>query len=109
MIDHYVFLKPRLFLTRHSPTTNKINFWLSNSEYVNDMTVFLTQVILFHPLLLNHFEKFGKEVHVGLCNQPKKSSKAEVLIVSAPPSSCTTAQNLITESYRLLTLVITNS
>ena len=42
---------------------------------------------IFSRLLINHFYKFGTEVHFGHSDQPNKFSRTEVLFVSTPPSS----------------------
>ena len=78
-----------IILTGRRSTTKGIDFPLSDSEYVdNTAALFGSKETFgnFSPLLINHFEEFGMEVHVGHCDQPNKPSKTEELFVSAPPS-----------------------
>ena len=61
-------------------------FSLPDSEYADDTAVLFTtrtSAKFFIPLLLNHFARFGLEVHVGTGEKP---SKSEVLFVAAPDS-----------------------
>ena len=43
-------------------------------------------VVLYTPLLLTHFDRFGMEVHAGDISLSDKPPKTEILLVSAPPS-----------------------
>ena len=82
--------KKDFILTGRRSTTKGIDFSLSDSEYADDTAVLFDSketLETFSPLLINHFEKIGMEVHVGHCDQPNKPPKTEVLFVSAPPSS----------------------
>ena len=83
---------------------------LSDSEYADDHAVLFESsetLETFWLLLSNHFEKFEMEVHAGLCDQPSKPSKSEVLFVSAPPSSYAKPTLLRIEIYSLSALAIT--
>ena len=82
--------KKDLILTGHRSTTKGIDFSLSDSEYAHDTAVLFDSretLETFSQLLINHFEKFRMEVHVGHCDQPNKPSKTKVLFVSSPRSS----------------------
>ena len=82
--------KKDFILTGRRSTTKGIDFLLIDSEYADNTAVLFDSresLETFSPLSINHFEKFGMEVHVGHCDQPNKSSKTDVLFVSAPPSS----------------------
>ena len=72
-------------LTGRKPSTkNCEQFTLPDSEYADDTAVLFTSresVEIYLPLLIQHFLKFGLEVHVGT---QEKSSKSEILFVSAP-------------------------
>ena len=62
-------------------------FPLTDSEYADDTAaMFVSRVSLEEgaPLLLNHFSRFGMEVHKGTYADEKKKSKTEVLFCSKP-------------------------
>ena len=67
--------KKDFILTGGRSTTKRIDFSLRDSEYADDTAVLFDSretLETFSPLLINHFEKFGMEVHVGHCDQPNK-------------------------------------
>ena len=64
--------------------------YFSNSECLDNTVAlfdFRENLDIFSPLLINHFEEIGMEVHVDYCDRENKPSKAVVLFVSAPPPS----------------------
>ena len=82
--------KKDFILTGRRPNVKGIDFSISDSEYADDAAILFDSretLETFTPLLINHFEKFGMEVHVFHPDQPNKPSKTEVLFVSGPPSS----------------------
>ena len=72
-------------LTGRRPSTKKCEqFSLPDSEYADDTGVLFTSrssVETHLPPLVNHFLRFGLEIHVGT---EEKSSKSEILFVAAP-------------------------
>ena len=69
---------------RYNTVRNSEEFDLPDSEYADDTAVLFPsreEVESSIPPLLAHFLKFGLEIHVGT---PEKSSKSEILFVSAP-------------------------
>ena len=76
-------------MTGRKPTARGVEFSLQDSEYADDTAVVFDSrddLETYTPLLIEHFERFGMQVHVGYRNEPNKPSKTEVLFVSAPPS-----------------------
>ena len=68
---------------RYNTVRNSEKFNLPDSEYADDIAILFPSredVERCLPPLLAHFLKFGLEIHVT----PEKSSKSEVLFVSAP-------------------------
>ena len=62
-------------------------FELPDSEYADDTAVLFTSrtsVEVSTPLMIVHFNRFGMSIHVG---KPDKTSKSELLFVSAPPTT----------------------
>ena len=82
------YTKPGFILTGRSyRTRGGHEFNLPDSQYADDTAVLFTsrQSLEEHvPLLIDHFKKFGLEIHVG---KPGKDSKTEVLFVHAPAST----------------------
>ena len=72
-------------LTGRKPSAkNCEQFALPDSDYADDTGVLFTSrksVEIYLPVLIQYFLKFGLEVHVGI---QEKSSKSEILFVSAP-------------------------
>ena len=100
-------IKKYLILTGGKLITKGINFSLNDSQYVDDIAVLFDSredLEKFSPFLLNRFENFGIEVHVGHCNQSNKPSKTEVLFVSAPPSSYTVTTNFDNRNLKPINL-----
>ena len=63
---------------------------LDDSEYADDTAVLFVNrasVETYCPLLVNHFNDFGMEIHAGDERTPDKESKTKVLFVAAPPST----------------------
>ena len=61
-------------------------FELADSEYADDTAVLFedrTEAEVGVPHIINHFARFGMEVHQG-DRHPKKGSKSEVLFCSKP-------------------------
>ena len=77
-------------LTGRRINSTGTDFDFPDSEYADDTAVLYgsrDDVVLYTPLLLlTHFNRFGMEVHVGDILLPDKSSKTEILFVSASPS-----------------------
>ena len=77
-------------LTGRRINSTGTDFDFPDSEYADDTAVLYESredVVLYTPLLLlTHFNRFGMEVHVGDILLPDKSSKTEILFVSASPS-----------------------
>ena len=74
-------------LTGRRVTSSGIDFEFPDSEYADDTAVLFesrNDLVIYIPLLLNHFNRFGMEVHVGDISLPDKPSKTEILFVSAP-------------------------
>ena len=73
-------------LTGHKPTDKGIESSVPDSEYADD-TAFLFESRAdcqrMTPLMVEHFDKWGLEVHVGSDTNPK--SKSEVLFCAADP------------------------
>ena len=70
--------------TRYNTVRNSKKFDLPDSEYADDTAVLFPsreEVERSLPPLLAHFLKFGLEIHVVT---PEKSSRSEILFVSAP-------------------------
>ena len=83
-----IFITKKDFIwTGCRSTTKRISFLLSDSDDTVILFDSRESFESFSPLLINHFEKLGMEVHVGHRDQPKQSSKTKVLFVSASPSS----------------------
>ena len=62
-------------------------FPLTDSEYADDTAaMFVSRASLEEgaPLLLNHFSRFGMEVHKGTYADEEKKSKTEILFCSKP-------------------------
>ena len=82
------YTKPDFILTGRSyRTRGGHEFNLPDSQYADDTAVLFTsrQSLEEHvPLLIDHFKKFGLEIHVG---KPGKDSKTEILFVHAPAST----------------------
>lgn len=81
--------KEDFILTGRRPTTRGVEFALPDSEYADDTAVLFDtrdHLETYTPLLIDHFERFGMQVHVDDCNETNKLSKTEVLFVSAPSS-----------------------
>ena len=69
------------------------DFSVDDSEYADDTAVFFDtreNLSLYAPLLLDHFKKFGMEVHAGDRRKPDKPSKTEILFVASPAKSYVT-------------------
>ena len=67
-----------------------LEFPVEDSEYADDTAVLFASRQLLEestPLLLEHFKRFGMEVHVGHIEQPDKPSKTNILFVAAPAST----------------------
>ena len=65
------------------------DFTIDDSEYADDTAVLFESredLVEFAPLLMNHFRRFGMEIHAGDRRSPEKPSKTEVLFVAAPPT-----------------------
>ena len=63
-------------------------FSLNDSEYADDTALIFdsrTDCETGIPLCINHFARFGMEVHSGPI-EPKETSKSVVLFCSKPPS-----------------------
>ena len=76
-------------LTGRRINSTRTDFDFPDSEFADDTAVLYESrkdVVLYTPLLLTHFNRFGMEVHVGDISLPDKPSKTEILFVSAPPS-----------------------
>ena len=74
-------------LTGRRVTSSGIDFEFPDSEYADDTAVLFesrNDLVTYIPLLLNHFNRFGMEVHIGDISLPNKPSKTEILFVSAP-------------------------
>ena len=74
-------------LTGRRVTSSGIDFEFPDSEYADDTAVLFesrNDLVTYIPLLLNHFKRFGMEVHVGDISLPDKPSKTKILFVSAP-------------------------
>ena len=82
--------KKDFILTGRRPKSKGSQFSFDDSEYADDTAVlFESRESLeeFTQLLINHFARFGMEVHTGDSNQPEKPPKTEVLFVSAPSTT----------------------
>ena len=69
---------------RYNTKRNIEEFSLPDSEYADDTAVLFTSresTETYVPLLLNHFIRFGLEIHVATDEKP---SKSEILFVAAP-------------------------
>ena len=81
--------KEDFIMTGRRVKTKGIDFLLGDSEYADDTAVLFNsrqELEMYTPLLLQHFERFGMEVHTGHVDEPDKPSKTEVLFVAAPAS-----------------------
>ena len=82
------YTKPDFILTGRSYRTyGGQEFNLPNSQYADDTAVLFTSrqsLEEYVPLLIDHFKKFGLEIHVG---KRGKDSKTEILFVHAPAST----------------------
>lgn len=79
-------------LTGRKPTTKGDDFSFDDSEYADDTAVLFesrNEVETFCPLLIDHFKRFGMEVHVGDTRIADKPSKTEILFVAGPNSAYT--------------------
>jgi len=77
-------------LTGRRHNMKGIDFPMDDSEYADDTAVLFdtrNSLAEYTPLLLEHFSKFGMEVHVGDRRKPDKPSKTEILFVAAPGRS----------------------
>ena len=82
--------KEDFVLTGRRYNTKGSEFSVDDSEYADDTAVVFetrSDVVTYSPLLMNHFEKFGMEIHTGDLLNPDKPSKTEVLFVSKPPKT----------------------
>ena len=98
--------KEDFVLTGRRPNTKGDDFGFEDSEYADDTTVlFATRESLevYVPLMIEHFKRFGMEVHTGDRNEPNKPPKTEVLFVAAPS---TTYENPQTFDNRTLDDII---
>ena len=86
-----IFLTKEDFkLTGRRFNTVGIDFEVDDSEYADDTAILFesrNDIIVYSPLLIAHFAKFGMEIHVGDHDKPDKPSKTEVLFVAKPPKS----------------------
>ena len=76
-------------LTGRRINSTGTDFDFPDSEYADDTAVLYEShedVVLYTPLLLTHFDRFGMEVHAGDISLSDKPPKTEILLVSAPPS-----------------------
>ena len=79
--------KPDFVLTGRSYRAYGEEFPLTDSEYADDTAaIFVTRQSVDQdvPLLINHFSRWGMEVHTGDLNKDK-NSKTEMLFCSKPP------------------------
>ena len=84
-------------LTGRKPNAKGDDFSFDDSEYADDTAVLFgsrAEVETFCPLLIQHFLRFGMEVHVGDIRNPDKPSKTEILFVAAPKSLYTNPSTL---------------
>ena len=79
--------KPDIVVTGRSYRAYGEEFALFDSEYADDTVLFVSRASLDRgvPQLMEHFSRFGMEVHGG---NPRleKESKTEILFCSKPPS-----------------------
>ena len=81
--------KNDFILTGRKPNAKGTQFSFDDSEYADDTAVVFDSRESYEestPHLLNHFDRFGMEVHTGDSTQPEKPPKTEVLFVAAPSS-----------------------
>ena len=86
-----------LFHTKHDfqmtgrrYNTKGFEFPVEDSEYADDKAVLFESretLTEYSPLLVEHFDHFGMEIHKGDLEHPDKLAKTEVLFVSAPLKS----------------------
>ena len=77
-------------LTGRRFNTRGTDFKVDDSENADDTVVLFesrNDTERYAPLLIQHFRKFGMEIHVGDRNAPNKPSKTEVLFVARPTKS----------------------
>ena len=68
-------------------TTTTEEFAITDSEYADDTAMpFCTRKDV--GAVLNHFKRWGMEVHAGVV-EPRKESKSEILFCAKPPSMYT--------------------
>ena len=94
-------------LTGRRPNAKGSKFPLEDSEYADDTAVLFESrqdLERFSPLLIDHFNRFGMEVHTGDENHPEKPPKTEVLFVAAPKWSYTNPSSYDNQNLDHVTL-----
>ena len=90
MINHFAYftLKRILFSPAKEPNQKEPNSLLKILS-MQTIRQFCSNLVEFIQLLIDHFARFGMEVHTGNSNHTEKPPKTEVLFVSAPSSTYT--------------------
>ena len=86
------YSKKDFILTGRRAKSKETQFAFEDSEYADDTAVLFESreyLVEFIQLLIDHFARFGMEVHTGNSNHTEKPPKTEVLFVSAPSSTYT--------------------
>ena len=79
-------------LTGRRYNSKGTDFDVDDSEYADDTAVMFNSredTEFYSPLLVDHFDSFGMEIHAGDYDVPDKPSKTEILFVSKPLKSYT--------------------
>ena len=78
--------KKDFIMTGRKPATEGEDFPLLDSEYADDTGVLFDTretLVVETPKLIQHFERFGMEIHLGN-TITKKASKSQILFVAKP-------------------------
>ena len=99
-------------LTGRRYNSKGTDFDVDDSEYADDTAVVFDSredTVTYSPLLVEHFDHFCLEIHVGDYDLPDKPSKTEILFVSKPLKSYTDPESFDNTSLSNIELGISHS